>query len=47
MLNAILVAITITAGVVGMHGCAYAPLEGFLFTARRRGSRRPPASGRT
>jgi hypothetical protein len=30
-----------TAVVVGMLGCAYGLLEGFLFSARRRGSSRP------
>lgn len=35
-----------TAVAVGMLGCAYALLEGFLLTARRRGSSgpRPPGS---
>jgi hypothetical protein len=36
-----------TAVAVGMLGCAYALLEGFLLTARRRGSGGPPAPGRT
>jgi len=34
-----------TAVVVGMLGCAYALLEGFLLTARRRGPGQPPAPG--
>ena len=35
-----------TAVAVGMLGCAYALLEGFLLTARRRGAGRPPPAGR-
>lgn len=35
-----------TAVAVGMLGCAYALLEGFLLTARRRGTSGPAAPGR-